>query len=92
MEKIRTQRAISRKLELENQITTASVLDRGELAKGLVAIADAFVSRLMAASEIPRQVREDLLHDLATWPLALESVAHRHTRLPRGNGTHPEES
>jgi hypothetical protein len=70
---------------LENRITEASVLDRAELMKGLAAIADAFVSRLMAASEIPRQVREDLLHDLATWPLVLESVAHRQTRLPRNN-------
>jgi hypothetical protein len=34
-------------------ITTGSVLDRAELAKGFAAIADAFVSRLTAASEIP---------------------------------------
>jgi hypothetical protein len=31
-------------------------------------------------------VREDLLHDLATWPLALEGGAHRQTRLPRNTG------
>jgi hypothetical protein len=39
----------------------------------------------MAATEIPRKVREDLLRDLATWPLALEGVAHRQTRLSRNN-------
>jgi hypothetical protein len=37
----------------------------------------------MAATEIPRQAREDLLHDIATWPLVLEDVAHRQTRLLR---------
>jgi hypothetical protein len=86
-EKLRTQRARARKLELENSIVTASVLNRAELEKSFAAIADAFVSRLIAATEIPRNVREELLHDLATWPLALEGVAHRQTRLlPRNNG------
>jgi hypothetical protein len=86
LEKLRTQRAQARKLELENAITSASVLDRASLAKSFAVIADAFVSRLNAATEIPRVVREDLLRDLATWPCALESVAHRQTRLQR-NGS-----
>jgi hypothetical protein len=91
LEKIRTQRARARKLELENAITTGSVLNRAALEKGFAAIADAFVSRLMAASEIPRSVKEDLLRDLATWPLALEGVAHRPTRFPRNNNGQPHE-
>jgi len=33
-------------------------------------------------------VREDLLHDLATLPLALEGVAKRQTRLQRNNNGH----
>jgi hypothetical protein len=35
-------------------------------------------------------VREDLLHDLATLPLALEGVAKRQTRLQRNNNGHDE--
>jgi hypothetical protein len=41
LEKIRTQRALARKLELENAITTASVLNRAELEKGFAQLADA---------------------------------------------------
>jgi hypothetical protein len=78
--------------QLENAITEGSVLDRDALSRGFAAIADAFVSRLMAASEIPRSVQEDLLKDLASWPLVLEETAYRQTRFPRGgNGKRPDE-
>ena len=41
----------------------------------------------MSCTELPRAAREDILRDIATWPLALEDVAHRQTRLRRnGNG------
>jgi len=40
-EKLRTQRQMTRKLELENSITEASVLNRDAPMKGLSAIADA---------------------------------------------------
>ena len=85
LEKLRTQRALSRKLELENAITTGSVLNKTTLMQALAVIADAIKSRLMSAHEIPRSVNEDLLHDLATWPLAVESAAARQSRLPRNN-------
>jgi hypothetical protein len=93
VEKLRTQRARAHKLELENAITTGSVLNKNSLMQRLAVIADAFKSRLMAASEIPRSVKEDLLHDLATWPLAVKAVAARQSRLPRGdnNGQEPDE-
>jgi hypothetical protein len=57
----------------------------------MAAIADAFVSRVMSAQGLSRQEKEDLLKDLASWPLALEEVAHRQTRLPRGRGKRHEE-
>jgi hypothetical protein len=81
VERLRTQRARAEQLELENAITRGNFLNRAELMKGLAAIADAFVSRLNAATEVPRQVREDLQRDLATWPSALQGAAHRQTRL-----------
>ena len=60
LEKIQTQRARARKLELENAITTGSVLNRAALEKGFAAIADAFVSRLMAATEVPARAQTRL--------------------------------
>jgi hypothetical protein len=89
-EKLRTQRQLTRKLELDNAITEASVLDRAELQRVFAAIADAFVSRVMSVQGLSRQEKEDLLKDLSSWPLVLQGVARSQTRLPRGNGTHPE--
>jgi hypothetical protein len=83
VEKVRTQRALARKLELENDITTASVLNRAELMKAFAAIADAMVSRINSAN-VPRSVKEDLLKELASIPLILKEVAHAQTRLRRG--------
>jgi hypothetical protein len=60
LEKIRTQRELTKKLELENRKTAASLLDRDALSQGFARIADAFVSRIMAANELPRSLREDL--------------------------------
>jgi len=73
-------------------ITRSEMLRRSEVAKGLAVIADAVASRIMAADEIPRSVRKDVLRDIASLPLILEEVAHAQTRfpLPRGNGNHPE--
>ena len=42
VEKLATQKEVRRKLELENAITTGSVLNRAELEKVMAAIADAF--------------------------------------------------
>jgi len=90
-EKLRKERELTRKYQLENQITEGNLLDRQALAKTFALIADAMVTRINSATELPRNVREDILRDLSTWPLAIEEVAHRQSRLPRGNGTHPEE-
>jgi len=91
IEKLKTQREITRKLALENAITTGSVLNRAELEKVFAAIADAFASRVMSVQGLSRQEKEDLLKDLSSWPLALEDVAHAQTRLPRGKGKRHEE-
>lgn len=87
VEKLATQKEVRRKLELENAITTGSVLNRAELEKVMAAIADAFVSRVRSVQGLSRQEEEDLLKELSSWPLALEDIAARQTRLPRGNGT-----
>jgi hypothetical protein len=89
-EKLKTQRELSRRYLLENEITESQVLIRSEVSKGLATIGDAIASRIMADSEMSRSAKEDLLRDLSSIPLVLRQVADGQTRLPRrnGNGTH----
>jgi hypothetical protein len=89
-EKVRTQKELADRYMLENAITRREVLNRAEVERVLAAIADAMVSRIMA-SGVPRSVKEDLLKELSSIPIALKEVAHRQSRLSRGNGKHPEE-
>jgi hypothetical protein len=76
VEKLATQKEIREKLQLENQITRGQMLSRSELAKGLAQVADAMVCRI-AASELSRSAKEDLLKELAGIPLMLKDVAHK---------------
>ena len=90
-EKLLTQRELTRKYSLENQIVEASVLNRAELMKGFAGIADAMVSRIMA-SELSCTAKEDLLKELAGIPIVLENVAARQSKLRRSkNGQMLEE-
>ena len=89
-EKLATQKELTKKYQIANAVAEAAFLNRAEIAKGLAAVADAMASRIMA-SDVDRKVKEDLLVDLATVPLILENTARAQTRLPRGNGTRPEE-
>jgi hypothetical protein len=82
-EKVRTQRALARKLELENDITTASVLNRAEVERVFAAIADAIKTRVMS-SHLDRREKEDILNDIAALPIVLREVAYAQTRLRRG--------
>lgn len=90
-ERLRTQRQLTRKYELENQITEASVLSKSELAKVFGQLADAISTHIMSATELPREVRDDVLRELASWPLSLEEVSSRATKFPRGKGQVAEE-
>ena len=81
-ERLRKERQLTKKYELENAITEASVLNRSELMKGLAGIADAMVSRIMS-SALSREAKEDLLRDLAGIPIVIDNVAARQTRLRR---------
>jgi hypothetical protein len=86
-ERLRKEGELTKRYALQNAITEGSVLDRHELMRTFSVIAAAMVTRINSATELSRNVREDLLRDLATWPDAIKEVAHRQTRLPhRGNG------
>jgi hypothetical protein len=88
-EKLATQRQLTRRYELDNQIVEASVLNRAELEKVLAQVADAIKSRIMS-SELSREIKEDFLRDLASVPLILEDVASRQSKLAlNGNGKRP---
>jgi hypothetical protein len=71
------------------KIVEASVLNRAELEKVLAQVADAIQSRIMS-SELSREIKEDVLRDLASVPLILEDVASRQSKLAHnGNGKRP---
>jgi hypothetical protein len=90
-ERLRKERELVRKYELENQITEANYLDRAELMKGFAQVADAMVS-IISTSALSREEKENLQRELAGIPIICENVAHAQTRLPRkGNGQKPEE-
>ena len=92
-EKLLTQRELTRKYSLENEIVEGNLLDRSALARVFATIADAISARIMS-SELSRSAKSDILKDLSTWPLALQEVADRQTKLPssrRGNGQTPKE-
>ena len=90
-EKLRTQRQLIRKLELENQITTASVLNLDALSAGFAQLADALSSVVMSDPNLDRKSKEDFLRNLSNWPLILDGVANRQSKLARGNGQIAEE-
>lgn len=91
-ERLRKERELTRRYALANRITEGSVLDRDALAKTFAQIADAISSRIMATTELPRSVREDILRELSSWPLALDDVAQRQTKLrERDNGDDDDE-
>jgi hypothetical protein len=91
-EKLRVHRETADRIALENQITRAEVLNRAELTKGFAAVADAIQSRIMACSEMPLTVRQDVLHELATIPIVVADTARKQTRLRRAKNGEEEDA
>lgn len=85
-ERLRTQRELTERLQLENAITRGDVLRKRELMTRLSVIADAAKSRLMAVTSLEREAKEDILRDIATWPLALKETQHAQTPNESGGG------
>jgi hypothetical protein len=90
-EKVRTQKELADRYGLENAITRAEVLNRAEVERIFATIADAIKTRIMS-SGLSRHEKEDILKDIASFPIVLKEVAHAQSRLPRaGNGKRNEE-
>jgi hypothetical protein len=82
VEKLATQRELTKRYRLDNTIVEASVLNRAKIEQALAAIADAMVSRIRA-SQLNRQEQDDLLANLAGIPVMLEETARSQTKLRR---------
>jgi hypothetical protein len=89
-EKLLTQRQLTRRYELDNQIVEACVLNGAELEKTLGELADALKQAVMN-SALDREAKENFLFNLATWPLRLKTVARAQTKLARRNGQAADE-
>jgi hypothetical protein len=89
-ERLRKERELVRKYRLENEATEGNLLDRAALTASFAELADAMKQAVMH-SGMPREACENFLHNLATWPLRLETVARRQSKLSRKrNGQKPE--
>jgi hypothetical protein len=85
LEKIRTQRATTERITLENQITRAEVLNRSALMAGFAQVADAMTS-IISTSGLTRQEKENLQRELAGIPIIVDGVAKRQSKLRRKGG------
>jgi hypothetical protein len=65
--------------EIRNQVMRAELLDRELLTQALSRIFGA-ISALIVSAPIPKQVKDDLLQNISTYPLAIQSVAQRQTK------------
>jgi hypothetical protein len=79
VEKVRYQRALAERVELENATTTADLLSRSELERTFGELADALKQAVMN-SGMPREACENFLHNLATWPLRIQTIVKRQSR------------
>jgi len=90
-ERLKTQQQLTRKYELANKVTEASLLDRGALMAGFAQVADAMVS-IITTSGLTREEKENLQKELASIPIVVDGVAKRQSKLRRnGNGQKAEE-
>jgi hypothetical protein len=82
-------RELTRKYEIANRIAEGSVLDRDALTAGFTQLADALSNVVMFDRALSRESKEDFLRNLSNWPLILDDVANRQSKLQRGNGKQP---
>jgi hypothetical protein len=83
-EKLKTQVAIRKRIELKNRIARAELVDRAALTSMFSQVASAMTSRI-AASSLSRDEQSDLLRELSNVPISIESIATEQSRLPRGH-------
>jgi hypothetical protein len=90
-EKLRTQEQLTKKYELANRTAEGNLLDRASLMAGFSQLADALVNVVMMDRNLTRESKEDFLRNFASWPVIVDNVAARKSKLRRSNGQTPEE-
>ena len=83
-EKLKTQVAIRKRIELKNRIARGTLVDRAALTSMFSQVASAMTSRI-AASSLTRDEQADLLRELASVPISIDGIAAEQSRLPRGH-------
>ena len=90
-QKVLKEKELVRKYANENRIIEGAYLDKVELMKVFSQVADEMKYLIMACTEMPQNVREDVLHALASIPIGVKGVVERQTRLPRRSKNGREE-
>jgi len=81
---------LRRKLELENAITTGSVLNKDALSRAFAELADALSSVVMSDRNLSRESKEDFLRNLSDWPLRLQLLPTSKAGSGTANGQNPK--
>jgi hypothetical protein len=84
-----TQKQLAEKYRLENAVKRGEYLNRAELKKAFVQLADA-LGQVVKNSALDRRSKEDFLRNLASWPLLLQEAADARSRLVNGKDSQPE--
>jgi hypothetical protein len=82
VQKVRTQRAVAKRVELANAATVGSLVDKAALLRLFSQVADGMKSRI-ENSELSRDAQVDLLRELSSVPLGISDIATRQSKLPR---------
>jgi hypothetical protein len=82
-ERERLTREHRRKLALHNAAVRGGLVNRAALTAMFSQVADSMCSRIRASS-LTRDEQSDLLRELASIPVSIESIAAEQSRLPRG--------
>jgi hypothetical protein len=89
VEKIRYQRACAEKVELENSVAKAELLDKRELTTSFAALADAMTC-IITTSGLNREEQQSLQRELASIPVIIADTARRQNKLHRAKNGQTE--
>jgi hypothetical protein len=91
-EKLKTQEQLTKKYELANRTAEGALLNRDALMAGFSQLADSLKSVIMSSTQMTRTEKEDFLRNLSSWPVIVDGVAARQSKLRRSkNGQAVEE-
>jgi hypothetical protein len=78
-ERLREMKGRADNWELRNGALRGELLNRESLSKALGAIFSA-LTQIILSAPVPRSVKDDLLTNISSWPVAIRSVSARQSR------------